>query len=104
MSSREPSSHSTNCQSVNVWARIESTASGSVEDSLEGTVITGVIDEFLGSLSKQKRIIFVRRYWYAQSIREIARAFDMSEGQIKSILFRLRGSLREALEKEGVHV
>ena len=79
-------------------------ADGSVETSLEGTVITAVIDEFLGTLSRQKRMIFVRRYWYAQSIREIARAFDLSEGQVKSILFRLRGSLREALEKEGVQV
>lgn len=79
-------------------------ADGSVEDALEGTVVTAVIDEFLGTLSRQKRMIFVRRYWYAQSIREIARAFDLSEGQVKSILFRLRGSLREALEKEGVQV
>jgi len=74
------------------------------ESALEAGIVTDVINEFLGGLNKQKRVIFVRRYWYSQSIREIAKAFDMSEGQVKSVLFRLRNGLRAALEKEGVHV
>lgn len=74
------------------------------EDTLEASVVTDVLNDYLAGLSKQKRIIFVQRYWYSQSIREIAKHFAMTEGQVKSILFRLRSGLRDALEKEGVHV
>lgn len=73
-------------------------------EHLEASIVTDVINSYLAGLSKEKRLIFVRRYWYSQSIREIAKAFCMNEGQVKSILFRLRGGLKLALEKEGVAV
>lgn len=76
----------------------------SVEDSLDASVVTEVINGYLSRLSKQKRVMFVQRYWYSQSIREIAHYFGMTEGQVKSILFRLRSGLKDALEKEGVYV
>ena len=74
------------------------------EEALEASVVTEAIDRYLAGLSSKKRILFVQRYWYAQSIHEIARAFDMSEGQVKSTLFRLRNGLRDALKKEGVEL
>ena len=64
--------------------------------------MTEIINRYLDGLSRRKRILFVRRYWYSQSIRELAETFGMTEGQTKSALYRLRGGLREALEKEGV--
>ena len=67
-------------------------------------MVTEIIDRFLAGLSREKRILFVRRYWYAQSVRELADGCGMTEGQVKSTLFRLRGALRSALEKEGVQV
>lgn len=73
-------------------------------ERFEADVVSESINHYLGTLSKEKRIIFVRRYWYSQSIRDIAKSFCMSEGQVKSILFRLRNGLKEALEKEGVQV
>ncbi|MEA4964242.1 MAG: sigma-70 family RNA polymerase sigma factor [Oscillospiraceae bacterium] len=72
------------------------------EELFEAGEVSALIDRFLDTLEKQRRNIFVRRYWYSQPIREIARACGMTEGQVKSILFRLRNLLRTALEKEGV--
>ncbi len=57
---------------------------------------------FLEKQSKQNRIYFVRRYWYGESIAEIATAFRVSEEKVKSSLFRTRNRLKSALEKEGV--
>jgi len=73
-------------------------------EHLEAKIVSAVINRYLAGLSKEKRMIFVRRYWYAQPIREIAKSFCMNEGQVKSILFRLRSGLKAALEKEGVAV
>ena len=75
-----------------------------VEDHLELQVLTAAISDFLQKLSKEKRIMFVQRYWYGESIQEIAKRFGTSEGQIKSALFRLRAGLRRTLEKEGILV
>ena len=74
------------------------------EEAFELHTVTDVINRFLAGLSSEKRIIFVQRYWYAQPLREIADSLGMSEGQVKSILFRLRAALKTALEKEGVTV
>ena len=60
------------------------------------------INQFLRGLKKENRIYFVRRYWYGESIAEIASAFQVSEEKIKSSLFRTRNRLKFALEKEGV--
>jgi len=74
------------------------------QELYEAALVSDIINRFLSGLSKEKRIIFVRRYWYAQSIRDISKAFGMNEGQVKSILFRLRSGLKDALEREGVQL
>lgn len=53
-------------------------------------------------IDREKRQIFVRRYWYLSSISEIAKDFAISEGNIKIILFRTRNKLKKVLEKEGI--
>ena len=77
-------------------------------DELEETIIAdelaGVISEFLRSLPKQQRQIFVRRYWYMNSIEELSKMFACSESKIKSILFRVRGRLKLHLEKAGYRI
>jgi RNA polymerase sigma-70 factor (ECF subfamily) len=70
----------------------------------DGELIRQVINSFLRSLPKEKRRIFVRRYWYMSPISEIAKEFAMSEGKVKMILMRLRKELKKALEREGVTV
>ena len=61
-----------------------------------------MIDSFLTSLPKINRKVFVRRYWYLNTIEEISNEYEMSNSKVKSILFRARKKLRTYLEKEGI--
>lgn len=58
------------------------------------------LHDFLQGLKKQNRIYFVRRYWYGESIAEIATAYQVSEEKVKSSLFRTRNQLKLALERK----
>jgi len=73
-----------------------------VEDSVNESVLTEQINLFLAALPQANRIIFVRRYWYASSISDIAEQCHMSESKVKSILFRLRNQLKAKLKKAGI--
>lgn len=70
----------------------------------EGEEIGRLLDQFLKSLTTENRLYFMRRYWYADSIAEIAARFGVSESKIKVRLHRTREKLRTFLEKEGVEV
>lgn len=59
------------------------------------------INGFLASLDAEKRNIFLRRYWYLDSISDISKRFALSESKVKTTLFRTRNKLREYLESEG---
>ena len=69
---------------------------------LEGAEIGRLLSGFLKGLSKESRLIFLRRYWYAESILEIARRYGISESKVKTNLFRTRNKLRAYLESEGM--
>ena len=60
------------------------------------------MNRWLRGVSAEKRRVFLRRYWYAASVREIAEACGMSEGKVKSLLWRARRELKRHLEKEGI--
>ena len=77
-------------------------SSVSVEDSLEEKELIAIIEDFLRGLSQENRVIFLRRYWYGESIAEIAEACGAGSGRIRSSLFRTRARLRRRLEEEGV--
>lgn len=66
--------------------------------------ITALINEFLGTLPERDAMIFVRRYFYSESVREIAARLGVKENQVSKILHRLRKVLREHLEKGGISV
>lgn len=74
----------------------------SVEASVSEKILVQSIEQFLYTKPRQKRNIFIRRYWYLQSIKEIAGAYGMSESKLKSLLFRMRKELQIHLEKEGI--
>jgi RNA polymerase sigma-70 factor (ECF subfamily) len=48
--------------------------------------------------------MFLRRYWYGDSISQIAAAFGCGEEKVKSTLFRTRNKLRDAMIKEGIYL
>ena len=62
------------------------------------------LNQFLRSQKKDTRIMFLRRYWYGDSIQQIARAFGCGEEKVKSSLFRTRNKLRDAMIKEGIYL
>ena len=59
------------------------------------------LNTFLRSLDEEKRYTFIRRYYYSDSVSDIARRLRVSEGKVKTLLFRMRNSLRKCLEEEG---
>ena len=71
---------------------------------MEGEELKNAINSFLRTLHKEKRNVFLRRYWYMDSVAEIADRYDISESKVKSILFRVRNGLKQYLKKEGYHL
>lgn len=74
----------------------------SVEDEIEAGEIAKAIDSFLDSMDKQSRILFVRRYYYSDSIEELAKMFNKSRHNISVRLSRMRKGLKKHLIKEGL--
>ena len=77
-------------------------AEDSAVRTLEEQEFSRVLNAFLRKLTRQSRTYFIRRYWYGESIREIADACGAGEKKVKSSLFRARQRLRTVLEKEGM--
>ncbi|MCL1829291.1 MAG: sigma-70 family RNA polymerase sigma factor [Oscillospiraceae bacterium] len=77
-------------------------SNSNVESEYESTQVIEIINSCLMSTDGESRIIFVRRYWYADTVKTIAARFRMSESKVKSMLFRTRKTLKTFLEKEGV--
>lgn len=71
------------------------------EAIVDSAALCDAINKFLATLSDEKRNVFVRRYWYMDSIESISGFYGLSESKVKSILFRGRKQLRDFLEKEG---
>ena len=72
-----------------------------VETEVERRELQRKLNAFLLRLPRVDRQVFMCRYWYMDSISEIAIQFDYSEIKIKSMLYRTRNKLRAMLEKEG---
>ena len=63
-----------------------------------------VLESFLDSLSKESRLIFLRRYLYVDTVAEIAARYGISESKVKTQLHRARAKLHTHLAKEGIKV
>lgn len=59
------------------------------------------LNAFLETLPKTERKVFLCRYWYMESIPDIARRFGFTRSKVTSMLHRTRGKLRVMMEKEG---
>lgn len=75
-----------------------------VENELENRRIEQAIDTFLWQQGEEKRNIFIRRYWYFESIENICKRTGYSQSKIKSMLFNMRLKLRDYLESEGIEL
>lgn len=79
-------------------------ASPSAEEAAENREITRCIDQWLAGLDREDRTAFVRRYWYGQQVKELARQTGCTPQKLAQRLYRLRQGLRRALEQEGIVV
>ena len=74
------------------------------EALLEAAELSRLLDRFLRTLPEKDCAVFMRRYWYLDSLDAIAARYRMPLGSVKSILFRSRRKLKVFLEKEGISV
>ena len=77
-------------------------AAASVEEEYSTSETARIIDAFLETLDNENRILFVRRYWHADSITDLAKLFHTSNHNISVRLSRTRKKLRKHLIQEGV--
>ena len=78
-------------------------APGGEDGVVDRLVIGELINRFLAGLPKRDRVLFVRRYWYFCTLRELAEQEHMGLSAVKMSLLRMRKALRRLLEQEGVY-
>lgn len=76
----------------------------SPEEQMEAEALGKLIGDFLRTLSAEERNTFIGRYYYLDSLRDVASYCGMGEAKAKSMLFRTRNKLKQFLEKEGYTV
>ena len=73
-----------------------------LEDRIEGRELGEVLNRFLGTISRENRMIFLRRYWYADTVAEISERYGITQSKVKTSLHRTRNKLSAFLKKEGI--
>lgn len=68
---------------------------------VDGVLLAQAVGDYLRTLPEQRRNLFIRRYWYLDSIASAAKRFGMSQSAVKTTLFRVRAGLKDYLIKEG---
>ena len=72
-----------------------------VEQEVLAKELTACIEDYLRSIDQESRNIFLRRYWFFDSIEQIAAGFGISKSKVKMRLLRTRNQLRQHLILEG---
>ncbi len=75
-----------------------------VEEAYDSRVIAELLNDFLGKAKQKNRDIFISRYYFNLSVKDIAERFNMSETAVRSRLLRTREDLRDYLSERGVEV
>ena len=87
-----------------VFDEIEEFFSIGSDELSDSIAIRDAVNRFLGSIDKQERVLFVQRYWYFCTVKEIAKMHGLGESKVKMTLKRTRDDLRIYLQKEGIGV
>ena len=77
-------------------------SSSNVEGEIDAKETGRIINEFLAALDRDSRVLFVRRYWYSDSINDLAKLFHTNNHNISARLSRIRKKLKIYLREEGV--
>lgn len=75
--------------------------SNALEDQIDARLLGESINRYLGSIQKENRIIFLKRYWFGDDIKEIAHHMGLRSNTVSVRLNRIRTGLRSHLIKEG---
>ncbi len=79
-------------------------SAASIEKELESAALGKLLSEFIGALDDSSQYVFMRRYFYSDSMRDISLATGFSESKLKSMLHKIRKKLKQKLEKEDIHI
>ena len=94
-----------NAEVVSLTQEMESCIPDVARDrEMEARELGRILDAFLRTLSKENQMVFLRRYWYVDTIAEIAARYGISESAVQMRLIRTRNKLAEYLAKEGIRV
>lgn len=74
----------------------------SVDTEIEKEELTAFLNRWLADLPKRDRILFMRRYWNGEPLKELARLCHMTPANLANRMYYLRQKLKAALEKEGI--
>lgn len=74
-----------------------------LEEQVEARELGRAIDAYLDTLTYENRNIFLRRYWFGDSVKDIAKAFALSQNTVSVRLSRMRTGLKDHLIKEGYY-
>ena len=77
-------------------------AARTLEEEIDSRRLGEVLSQWLDTLDREDRILFVRRYWYGERVMDLAAEQGVWPEKLTQKLLRLRKKLRKALEQEGV--
>ena len=75
-----------------------------MEEETENKALGRAVNDFLRTLPKESRVLFVCRYYFCDSLKDAAKYVGISESKAKSTLFRVRLKLKDYLLKEGFEI
>ena len=76
----------------------------SLDEQLAASELSAQINAFLSALPKVDRVMFVKRYWFSESLSEIAAAFHITENNVSVRLSRIRKKLHQYLDRKEVTI
>ena len=77
-------------------------SANNVEEAVDRSALEKAINDFLDTVTDKQRRLFVRRYFYMDSVSEISQMYGLGQSDVKVTLLRMRRSLQKHLEKEGL--
>lgn len=79
-------------------------SSKKIDDEIEAKELTTILNKWLAELTKVDRTLFIRRYWYGESVKNLAKEYRATPQDIANRMYRLRKKLKSKLEKEEISI
>ena len=94
-----------NAEVISLTQEMEACIPDRIRDrEMEAKELGQILDAFLRTLTEENQLVFLRRYWFVDTIAEISARYNISESAVNMRLNRTRAKLRAYLAKEGINV